>query len=435
MTKILEQQLEYSSLNRFLNKDELEELIRRYNTPLYVIDEQTIHKKIRELLDAYNDFKGRVDVAYSIKANFNPMLIKVFINNGTMFDIATVEEIYFYKKCGGDHSRTIYTSVTEGYEEYKEVLNEGIDRIAISSYNGLLNLIKASRDTNVRPSTLIRINPEVGVKASIKASYRAGKFGVPLYTNTEDNASNLLKHIINSEYLKFDGLHFHLGSQITDYTCFSNALAKLDQFIIKMKSEYSQLKLNTLDIGGGTPVFYNSKVPTPNIIASSMIDKLNHMFDKYGGFNLIIESGRYLTAEAMILLSKVLNIKEYNNDKFAILDSGYHLLLDAALLKQQYPQEVISPKKDKDNKRVHLAGRLCDTLDIFPKSNISKPDNIDIDSYVIFYNIGAYSIVFNMPFHCQTKPAIVMKRLDNSFRLVRKRQTIEELFEEEGGLL
>lgn len=433
MAKILESKLEYSSLNRFMSKNEIEEIIRRYNTPLYIIDEQTIHKKIRELLNAYNGFKGKVDVAYSLKANFNPSLLKVFIKDNTMFDITAVEEVYFYKKCKGKLSRVIYTSVTEGYEEYLQVLNEGIDRIAISSYNGLLNLIEASKDANVSPSTIIRINPEVGVKASIKASYRDGKFGVPLYTNTQDNASNILERIMNSN-LKFDGFHFHLGSQITDYACFANALAKLDQFIIKMKRVYN-IKINTLDIGGGTPIFYSNKVPTPEAIASSIIDKLNHMFDKHGYFNLIVESGRYLTAESMILLSKVLNVKEYNNDKFAILDSGYHLLLDAALLKQPYPQEVINNKKHKDSKKIHLAGRLCDTFDIFPKSNISKLDSIDRDSYVTFYNVGAYSIVFNMPFHCQTKPAIIMKGVDGKYKLVRKRQTIEELFEEEGGLL
>ena len=433
MRKILEPKLEYSLLNRFMSMEEIEDIIRRYDTPVYVIDEQMIHKKINELLNAYESFKGRVEVAYSLKANFNPSLIKLFIKDNTMFDITALEEIYFYKKCKGDLSRVIYTSVTEGYDEYLQVLNEGIDRIAVSSYNGLLNLIKASKDTNTNPHTIIRINPEIGVKASIKASYRDGKFGVPLYTNTNDNASNLLRCIINSN-LNFDGFHFHLGSQITDHACFANALAKLDQFIIKMKSMYD-IKINTLDIGGGTPIFYGNKVPTPEVIASSIIDKLNHMFDKHGHFDLIIESGRYLTAEAMILLSKVLNVKEYNNDRFAILDSGYHLLLDAALLKQPYPQEVIKAKEQKDGKRVHLAGRLCDTYDIFPKSNISRLDNIDNDAYIIFYNVGAYSIVFNMPFHCQTKPAIVMKGADGNFRLVRKKQTIEELFEEEGGYL
>ncbi|RMF32043.1 MAG: hypothetical protein D6752_00960, partial [Candidatus Nitrosothermus koennekii] len=431
--KILEPQLEYSSLNRFMSREEIEDVIKRYGTPLYIVDEDTMHRKVRELLDAYKGFKGSVDVAYSIKANFTPAVIKAFIKDHIMFDITSLGELYFYKRLNGNKDKVIYTSVTEEYEEYLQVLKEGIDKVVVSSYNGLLNLRDAAKALDLDVNTIIRINPEVGVKASIRASYRDGKFGVPLHTNTVDNASNILKHIMNSEHLKFDGFHFHLGSQITDYTCYSNALAKLDQFIIKMKKVYPNLTINTLDIGGGIPIFYGNKVPAPSEIASSIIDKLNHIFDKHGNFHLIIESGRYLIAESMILLSKVVNIKEYNNDKFAILDSGYHLLLDAALLKQPYPQEIINNNKHKDTKRIHLAGRLCDTYDIFPRSKISRLDNIDTNSYVIFYNVGAYSIVFNMPFHCQTKPAILMKDSNDNIKLIRKQQSIEELFKEEGG--
>ncbi len=436
MGDILEPHMQYSyGIHKFLTDVEIKELIRTYGTPLYIIDESTLHRKAKELLYAYNSFKGNVELAYSIKANFNPSLIKALIKDGIMFDLTSVEELYFYKMCNGDPSRVIYTSIAEEYEEYLEVLKNGVRRIVVSSYNGMLNLADAARDANIKPHTMIRINPEVGVKASIRASYKNGKFGVPFYTDTDDNAVNLIKYIMKSDHLTFEGFHFHLGSQITDFNCFSNALAKLDQFITKMKSNYKDLKINTLDIGGGTPAFYGDAVPTPYTIAESMIDKLNHIFSTYGVNNLIIESGRYVTAESMILISKVVNVKEYNNNKFAILDSGYHLLLDAALLKQQYPQEVIKYDKKKSSKVIHLAGRLCDTYDIFPRSKVSKIDDVDINSYIIFYNVGAYSIVFNMPFHCQTKPAIVMKDVNNKFRLVRKRQSIEKLFLEEGGEL
>ncbi|MEM2855489.1 MAG: hypothetical protein QW416_00080 [Candidatus Nitrosocaldaceae archaeon] len=431
----LKSQIEYSeNINRFLSTLEIDELIRRYSTPLYVIDENTLHRKVKELRDAYSSFKGKTEIAYSIKANFNPSIIVALMKDDIMFDLTAIEELYFYQRCKGDLKRIIYTTVAEEYEEYLHVLKNGVERVVISSYNGLLNLIDAARTIDVKPKTLIRINPEVGVKASIKASYRDGKFGVPLYTNTADNAMHILEHIIREENLQFDGFHFHLGSQITDPTCFINALAKLDQFITKAKDTYD-IKVNTLDIGGGTPIFYGETVPTPSTIASSMIDKLNNMSYRHGITNLIVESGRYITAESMIMLSKVVNVKEYNNDKFAILDAGYHLLLDAALLKQQYPQEVIRYDKGKSNKNIHLAGRLCDTYDIFPKSKISKLDDVDINSYIVFYNVGAYSIVFNMPFHCQTKPAVVMKDSNGNLRLVRKEQKIEDLFMEEGGEL
>jgi diaminopimelate decarboxylase len=134
------------------------------------------------------------------------------------------------------------------------------------------------------------------------------------------------------------------------------------------------------------------------------------------------------------------NTKEYNDHKIVILDAGYHLLLDAALLKQEYPQEVVAVADNKNRmihpttqKNIHLAGRLCDTYDLFPLSKASSLNDANIGRYVSFYNVGAYSIVFNMPFHCQTKPPVVMKSSDGEFKLVRKGTSYEQLFLEEGG--
>ena len=159
----------------------------------------------------------------------------------------------------------------------------------------------------------------------------------------------------------------------------------------------------------------------------------------------MVESGRFLVAESSILVSRVVNTKEYNEHKIVIVDAGYHILLDAALLKQEYPQEVVPIVDAKDNttalatatttKSTHLAGRLCDTYDVFPLSRVSDLNESEVGRYVSFYNVGAYSVVFNMPFHCQTKPPIVMKESDGKFRLVRKGTTYEQLFAEEGGNL
>ena len=427
----MEEMLKLTQLNRFMDDKEVKMVIEEYGTPLYVIDENTLHAKVKELRKAYDRFKGDVTIAYSIKANFNPSVIKAFMEDGIMFDIASLGELYFYSRCNGSADKVIYTSITEEYDEYKHALEYGIDKVVVSSYNGLLNLASAADATDTKPKVMVRINPEVGVNASIRASYRNGKFGVPLYSNTRDNASSMLKYIIDSR-LDFGGFHFHLGSQITDYTCFSNALAKLDIFISRFKDKHKQLSFDMLDIGGGTPIFYSNNIPSPDEIADSMIDKLNHMYDSHSRFRLIVESGRYLTAESMVMLSKVVNVKEYDDDKYAILDSGYHLLLDAALLKQPYPQEVLHAN-GKDSKNIHLVGMLCDTLDIFPRSKASRLEGIKKDDYVIFYNVGAYSIVFNMPFHCQTKPAIIMKDKHGRFKLIRKAESIDRLFMEEGG--
>ncbi|MCS7141673.1 MAG: hypothetical protein NZ888_05760 [Candidatus Nitrosocaldus sp.] len=467
------------NLNRFMSDDELHDAIERFGTPLYIIDEETLHRKVRELLDAYKGFKGRRQIAYSIKANFNPFVIKAFMKDGIMFDLTSLGELYFYTRCNGDASAVVYTSVAEEEEEYMQVLKAGVGRVVVSSYNGLLNLISAARRLSIKPKTMIRINPEIAVKAEVKASYRHGKFGVPFNTNARDSATNLIKRIMQDDLLEFEGFHFHLGSQITDYTCFIHALDRLNAFIANMKKIYPNFTFSTIDIGGGTPVSYGEYVPTPAEMAASIVDRLNRIADNHGSnFMLIIESGRYLTAESTILVSRIVNTKEYTNDRFLIVDSGYHILLDAALLKQEYPQEVLPNRYDgsggcsnssgssssngsdsdthchsSDNdryesgngnghhssngnhttRRMHLVGRLCDTYDIFPISKASRLSDAKENRYIVFYNVGAYSIVFNMPFHCQTKPPILMKRSDGRLVLVRKPTSIEHLFLEEGG--
>jgi diaminopimelate decarboxylase len=430
------------NLNRFVKPIDINKLVAQYGTPLYLIDEGTLHAKAKELHRAYSKFKGQVKVAYSIKANFTPAVVKAFMKDGIAFDLTSLGELYFIKQCKADPENVIYTSVTEELEEYIEVLQSGVRRIVVSSFNGMTNLSKAaSKVGGSAPLTMIRVNPEVGVKAEVRASYRNSKFGVPFNGGTIDSAAKMIKHLMGSDLLKFEGFHFHLGSQITDFSCYTHALDKMDAFITKMKKENPAFQVNTFDIGGGTPIFYNDPVPTPAQMAENHISKLNQLAETHGTSTLVIESGRFLVAESSILVSRIVNTKEYNEHKIVIVDAGYHILLDAALLKQEYPQEVVpvvSDSKDKMTalttvKNTHLAGRLCDTYDVFPLSKVSDLSESEVGRYVSFYNVGAYSVVFNMPFHCQTKPPIVMKDSDGKFRLVRKGTTYDQLFREEGG--
>jgi len=428
------------ALNRFVSPVDMHKLVTQYGTPLYLVDEETLHAKAKELHKAYSKFKGPVKVAYSIKANFTPAVIKAFMKDGVTFDLTSLGELHFIKQCKADPENIIYTSVTEEHEEYLEVLQSGVRRIVVSSFKGLTNLAEAAEKLGVRPLTMIRVNPEVGVKAEVRASYRNGKFGVPFNGGTIDSAAKMVKHLMGNELLKFEGFHFHLGSQITDFSCYTHALDKMDAFMTKMKKEYPSFHVNTFDIGGGTPVFYNDPVPTPAQMAENHVGKLNQLAETHGIFTLMIESGRFLVAESSILVSRIVNTKEYNEHKIVIIDAGYHILLDAALLKQEYPQEVVPVVDGKGNttalttaKNTHLAGRLCDTYDVFPLSKVSDLNESEVGRYVAFYNVGAYSVVFNMPFHCQTKPPIVMKDSDGKFRLVRKGTSYEQLFVEEGG--
>jgi len=412
---------------------ELFYLAEKFGTPYFLIDEASLRRTVSELEQAYQDFKGPFRVAYSIKANYNPTVIKTFVSEGIMFDLTASNELYFLLKCGGSSENVIYTSITETMAEYEQVMKLGVRKIVVSSYNGLLNLIEARTRVGEEVEVLIRINPEVSVKAELRFSIKHGKFGVPLDSADEDSAMSLLRKILSTPGMNFEGFHFHLGSQIEDPSCFAVALEKLESFILGARRELGAFPVRTIDMGGGLPAPYGRSVPSANEFSSQVLGQLNSIIESLGDkFTLIVESGRFLSAESTIMVSRIVNVKKFDETKYVYLDAGYHNLLDSALLKHEYPVEVIPGGSSSPRKAV-LSGRLCDALDIFPTSSRSKLGGAEPGKLVVFRDVGAYSFVIGSQFHCQPKPYILMRTTQGSHVVVRKGQDLDELFSEEGG--
>jgi diaminopimelate decarboxylase len=413
--------------------NELYELAEKFGTPYYLIDESVLRKKVSEIEHAFTEFKGAFRVAYSIKANFNPSVIKTFVSEGIMFDLTSTGELYFLIRCGGNPQNVMYTSITETYSEFETILRAGVKHVVVASFNGLQNLIEAAGKTNTEVNVMIRINPEVRVHAELRGSIRHGKFGLQLDGDEKDSAFSVLSRILSTPGLRFEGFHFHLGSQIEDPTCYAEAIEKLEVFILNSRKILGNFPVNTIDIGGGMPVSYGKHVPAPSDFASRIVPHLNSLIESIGSrFTLIAESGRYLTAESTVLVSRIVNTKKFGENKYVYIDAGYHLLIDSALLRHEYPVEVIPDRKNAEQKTV-LVGRLCDPLDVFPTSSRSKLGGAEPGKLVVFRDVGAYSIVMNMPFHSVPRPWIILRDMNGKYVVARKAQTIEDLFLQEGG--
>ncbi len=417
---------------KFSDKD-LYSLAEKYGTPYFLIDEATLKRKVDEVELGFADFKGVFRVAYSVKANFNPSVIRTFSSEGIVFDLTAPSELQFVLRCGSQADSVIYTSITETLAEYEEVLGLGVRKVVVASHNGLLNLAEAASKANVEVKTMIRVNPEVHVHAELRGSLGHGKFGLQFNGGSQDSAFFVLKRILSTPGLKFEGFHFHLGSQIEDPSCYAEAIEKLEAFILNARRQLGPFEVNTVDIGGGLPVPYGKRVPTPKDVGTKIVGLLNSLVESLGDrFTLIAESGRYLTAESTVMVTRIVNTKGFGDKKYIYVDGGYHLLPDAALLRHEYPVEVVPGGKPSPQKTV-LVGRLCDPLDVFPTSSRSRLGGAEVGKLIVFKEVGAYSIVMGMPFHSQPRPCVLMRNGQGTFVVVRKAQDVERLFLDEGG--
>ena len=416
---------------KFLDKD-LYSLAEKYGTPFFLIDEATLRLKVSEIEQAFADFKGAFRVAYSVKANFNPSVIRTFVSEGILFDLTAPSELEFMLRAGGHPDSVVYTSITETAAEYEEILKQGVRKVVVASYNGLVNLTEAASKAGAEVSVMVRVNPEVQVHAELRGSIGQGKFGVR-FDGARDSAFAVLGRLLKTPGLKFEGFHFHLGSQIEDPSCYAQAIEKLEAFILEARKQLGEFHVGTIDIGGGLPASYGKKVPSPKDLGGRVVGQLNSLTESIGGkFTLVAESGRFLTAESTIMVSRVVNVKDFGENRYVYVDAGYHVLLDSALLKHEYPVEVIPGGKAAQQKVV-LVGRLCDPLDVFPTSSRSKLGGAEVGKLVIFRDVGAYSIVMNMPFHSQPRPHIVMRNGQGTYIVARRRQDVGSLFMDEGG--
>jgi diaminopimelate decarboxylase len=417
---------------RFSDKD-LYTLAEKYGTPYFLIDEATLRKKVSEVEQAFSEFKGAFRVAYSVKANFNPSVIRAFASEGIMFDLTAPSELEFVRRSGGSAESVMYTSITETPSEFEEVIRNGVRKVVVASYNGFVNLSEAAARAAVEVKVLVRVNPEVHVHAELKGSMGHGKFGLQFNGGGKDSALQTLKLALTTPWVRFEGFHFHLGSQVDDPACYAEALEKLEAFILDARKQLGEFQVETIDIGGGLPVSYGKKVPTPKDMGSKIVPQLNSLIESLGKrFTLVAESGRYLTAESTVTVSRIVNVKSFGDTKFVYVDAGYNVLLDSALLKHEYPVEVV-PGGRQSPQKVALVGRLCDPLDVFPTSARSKLSGAEVGKLVVFRDTGAYTLVMNMPFHSQPRPPVLLRNSLGSYVMARKGQSVDRLFMEEGG--
>lgn len=356
-------------------KELLQKLAAEEGTPIFVID----HNKIRENYKEFREALPTVQIYYAVKANSNLEIIKTLYDLGSSFDVASMPEfmqVYEHIKSMPDKERQdwiwdkiIYANTIKPIDTL-QALNQYKPLVTFDNQEELKKIRAYAPDAGV----VLRIRvPNTGSMVELSS-----KFGAE-----PGEAADLIVEAFNMG-LVVEGLSFHVGSQCTNFENYVQAL-QLASNIIKEAEARSNQRIKILDIGGGFPVKYNTKVKAFKTLARKLNTETKRLFQP--DVQIIAEPGRFMVADACTVVAKVIG-KAYRDGKpsYYINDGVYHTYSGQVFDHCNYPVEAF---KAGDKQISAVFGPTCDAFDTITLS--AELPELEINDLVYSENIGAYS--------------------------------------------
>jgi diaminopimelate decarboxylase len=395
----------------------LEELAGIFGTPLFVTS-------TKSLIESYKVFEHAFEAlphftCYSVKANYNLSVIKTFAELGCGCDVNSGGELYRALQAGVFPERIIFAGVGKKPEEIAYALESGVLMLKAESLSELKAIDRIAGEHGKKASVAIRINPNVTAETHpyITTGDSKEKFGIDEAELPEVFA--LLSQLQNVTLI---GLDMHIGSQIFDPEYYVAATMKL--LAIFNSSKAMGFALEFLDIGGGFPVTYDPLKPATPI--AYFAEKLIPMLLSTG-VKVIFEPGRYLVANASVLLTRILYKKRNHTGKeFFVVDAGMTELIRPALYQSHHEIQTVTLH---DNTIIaDVVGPVCESSDFFARHRAIG--DAEEGELLAVMSSGAYAAVMASNYNGRLRPAEVLVN-GSEVKLVRKRETYEQLVQNE----
>ncbi|MFC1497334.1 diaminopimelate decarboxylase [Verrucomicrobiota bacterium] len=407
----------YKNGELFAENTAVSELAEQHGTPLYIYSRTHLREQYGNLAQAMSEVSPLI--CYSIKANSNAAVIKTFLNEGAGLDIVSGGELFRALRAGADPSKIVFAGVGKTVEEIDYALKENILFFTVESEAEAVRISECAQALGVIGRIAFRVNPDVDPQTHKYVSTGKGesKFGLDLERTAHACAS-----AAELPNIEIAGLHIHIGSQILSAQPFVDALAKLRDLCLDLKTKYSTFKY--IDIGGGIGITYEpgQKPLSPGGFAESIIPMLKSL-----KLSVIMEPGRFLVGNAGIMVCRVQYIKDNAFKKFVIVDAAMNDLIRPALYGSYH--EVVSVKETSDTIRGDLVGPVCESGDFIAQERdlpaVGEGDLLTIKS------AGAYGFVMASNYNSRPRPAEIMVEGEESV-VVRERETWEDLIRGEG---
>ena len=367
---------------------------QQLQTPFYYYDTELLRKTLQTIQEEAGKHEGFV-VHYAVKANANPLLLRIIRQAGFGADCVSGGEIEASLKAGFPASKIVYAGVGKSDWEINLGLDNDIFCFNVESIPELevINELATKKDKVARVA--FRLNPNVGAHthANITTGLAENKFGIAMR-----DMMSVIEEATSMDHVKVAGLHFHIGSQILDMSDFEALCNRINE--LQNELERHRIIVEHINVGGGLGVDYQhpNRIPIPDFKA---------YFDTYAkklklrpGQTLHFELGRAVVAQCGSLITRTLYIKKGALKQFCIVDAGFTDLIRPALYQAYHKIENIT--SEEPVQVYDVVGPICESTDVFAKqidlNGCRRGDLLAIRS------AGAYGEIMASQYNCRRLP-------------------------------
>jgi len=367
-------------------------MFRELKTPFYYYDSDFLSKNLNAIIHEANRLGYHLH--YAVKANANSRILQMISDYGIGADCVSGNEVQKALENGFKPKKIVFAGVGKTDEELRLAIDKNIFCINCESLQELeiLNTFAGIRNKKVRVA--LRINPDIDAQthAHITTGLQYNKFGLSL-----QDVDYIIENKEKYSNLLMDGVHFHIGSQITNLNVFRDLCNVVNNVLDNLSQ--NNIYIQHINLGGGLGIDYSEpENQIPDFQAYFNVFSQHLKVESWQEIHF--EPGRAVVGQAGALITRVLYVKENGSRKTIIVDAGFTELLRPALY--QATHKIMNISSESGEMLYDIAGPLCETADYFGK-DIQLPETKRGDLLAI-YSAGAYGEVMASQYNLR-KPA------------------------------
>jgi diaminopimelate decarboxylase len=407
---------EYRQNQLYAEDIPVSDIAAEHGTPAYVYSRKTIERHWHAFDDALGDHPHLI--CYAVKANSNIAILNLMARLGSGFDIVSAGELKRVLRAGGRADRVVFSGVGKREDEILFALEAGIRCFNCESTAELERINRIAGEADLIAPVSLRVNPDVDAKTHpyISTGLKENKFGIDI-----QEAPRVYQEASQLPHIEIKGIDCHIGSQLTSLEPFIDALERVLQLTKTLKEQGISIK--HLDLGGGLGVRYRDETPPqPAEYAAALLEKLSDT-----NYEILLEPGRAIMANAGILLMTVEYLKHGPNKNFAIVDAAMNDNMRPALYSAWQHIGPTELQDDIEPRTYDIVGPVCETGDFLGKDRDLALTEGDL---LVMRSAGAYGYSMSSNYNTRPRPVELMVDGDKVY-VIHKRETFEQMIEGE----